>query len=130
MVLFHWILSVYLWYTILSRDVRPTQRVFEPELFWAFKALAEGKPEGKQEFIQFINNVLFFIPFGFLFPKRKWLWVLFSTVSFSCLIEATQFYFNLGWAEIDDVICNTVGALIGFWITLGVGKNVERDSKY
>lgn len=118
-----------LWYTVFSRDVRQTQRVFKPEFFWAFKALAAGRPEGKTESIQYINNILFFIPFGILFPKRKWLWVLVGALTFSCLIEVTQYCFNFGWAEIDDVICNVLGALIGFWIILVLEKHVKRDSE-
>ena len=30
------------------------------------------------------------------------------------VIEAVQYVFNLGWCEIDDVICNVLGAAIGF----------------
>ena len=36
----------------------------------------------------------------------------------SILIEATQYIFNLGWCEIDDVISNTAGAMIGFAIAV------------
>lgn len=32
----------------------------------------------------------------------------------STIIEATQYIFNLGWCELDDVITNTAGALFGF----------------
>lgn len=33
----------------------------------------------------------------------------------SALIEATQYMFALGECEFDDVISNTLGAMIGYW---------------
>lgn len=32
----------------------------------------------------------------------------------SVAIETTQYIFNLGWCELDDVISNIAGALVGF----------------
>ena len=100
--------------TLLKREPRVRARVFEPELFWAFRGWINGAPDGKQESIQYIQNVLFFIPFGFLFPWKKWKPVFMSAFMTSAVIEATQYIFNLGWCELDDVISNTAGALIGF----------------
>lgn len=102
------------WMTLLKREPRASTRVIEPELFWAFRGWLNGAPDGKQESIQYIQNVLFFIPFGFLFPCKKWKPVFMSALMTSIIIEATQYIFNLGWCELDDVISNTVGALIGF----------------
>lgn len=69
---------------------------------------------------QSIMNIAFFYPFGFLLScldmelikKRRWLIVLIAFV-FSLSIEALQYIFHLGYAEIDDVIHNTLGAFIG-----------------
>lgn len=116
-----WILiAVYcgflLWLTILSRQPRVGERVFKLELLWSYRAWAAGAPDGKTESIQNINNILVFIPFGVLFPGKRWKWLLVTAVLLSAGIEAVQYAFNLGWCEIDDVICNVLGALVGFGV--------------
>ena len=67
-------------------------------------------------------NILLFTPFGaalpHLLPPSKSIWkrVLLTGVAamlFSIVIEICQYVFSLGNAEADDVICNTLGALIG-----------------
>ena len=71
-------------------------------------------------FNQSIMNIAFFYPFGFLIggldvnflKKRKWIIEIFA-FAFSFCIESLQFIFHLGYAEIDDVIHNTLGAIIG-----------------
>lgn len=80
-----------------------------------------GADNGKIESFQYLQNIIFFIPFGFLFLWKKNLWIVVCEALFtSVLIEFTQYVFNLGWCEIDDVVSNTLGALIGFrlWIVL------------
>lgn len=91
-------------------------------MFWSFRDLLAGKSTGKTDTIQNINNILFFIPFGFLFPVKKWWKALFAGVCFSLIIEICQYVFALGLCELDDVISNSLGAMIGFWIWLGLTK--------
>lgn len=70
---------------------------------------------------------MFFIPFGILFPWKEKGWVLFiSALSLSIIIELTQFIFALGWCEIDDVITNTAGAMMGYWGYVVIRKNCMR----
>ena len=114
------------WMTLLKREPRVRARVIEPELFWAFRGWINGAPDGKQESIQYIQNVLFFIPFGFLFPWKKWKPVFMSAFMTSAVIEITQYIFNLGWCELDDVISNTAGALIGFGCYVIVHKLINK----
>lgn len=114
------------WMTLLKRKPRVRARVFEPELFWAFRGWINGAPDGRQESIQYIQNVLFFIPFGFLFPWKKWKPVFMTALMTSAIIEATQYIFNLGWCELDDVISNTAGALIGFGCYVIVQKLIYK----
>ena len=71
-------------------------------------------------FKQSIMNIAFFYPFGFLLcgldfkfiSERKWTIAIFAFV-FSFSIEILQLIFRLGYAEIDDVMHNTLGAIIG-----------------
>ncbi|WP_408070403.1 VanZ family protein [Butyrivibrio sp. JL13D10] len=71
----------------------------------------------------FIENIIMFIPMGMLLPAafkifRNPLICIVSCVIMSSLIEHTQFLFKLGFAEIDDVVTNTLGGAIG-WIIWG-----------
>ena len=95
---------------------------------------------------QFIGlNILLFVPFGYLqkklFGHKKGMWVIMQGMLFSLLIEVIQYSFCLGWFDIDDVICNTLGTCVGCvscvatnWLYLKVqahpvGKNQRnRDS--
>ena len=75
----------------------------------------------------FAGNLLAFIPFGYLLTEvTNWDWKYVGEVSavFSFLIEIAQFVFGSGVSEIDDVLLNTAGAMIGYF----VAKLVNRDS--
>ena len=72
---------------------------------------------------QILYNVLVFIPWGILLPalvqvKRKFRFVVLGTVGISLAIEVTQLVFKLGLFEFDDVIHNTLGAVIGYGVWL------------
>lgn len=58
------------WYTLLKREPRGAERVFKPELFWTIRTWIAGGFNGKVETIQYIQNILFFIPYGILFPWK------------------------------------------------------------
>jgi Glycopeptide antibiotics resistance protein len=70
--------------------------------------------------INIFGNILMFVPFGFLgivFPRLNNFWTLIlDFLSAIILIESLQYFTRLGVFDIDDVILNTVGAVIGFWI--------------
>lgn len=104
-----------LWITLFSRTPNG-KHIMELGLFWSYRLLLSGAPNGKKEVIQNMQNILFFIPFGTLIPSKKWKNVLIAAFSLSLSIEVLQYICCLGWAEIDDVLCNTLGAMIGFWV--------------
>jgi len=71
-----------------------------------------------------VGNVLLFIPFGFLFSllfervRRKikptsLLLTLITSMLLSSFIEMNQFLYTYRVANIDDVILNTLGGLLG-----------------
>ena len=70
--------------------------------------------------INIFGNILIFVPFGFLgivFPKLNQFWSLILDFLFAIIIlESFQYFTRLGVFDIDDVILNTVGVAIGFWI--------------
>ena len=66
-------------------------------------------------------NVLLFMPLGYLFPLSfskvdRWWKMLFLGFLFSLLIETVQLITRLGWFDASDLLHNTFGALIGYWI--------------
>ena len=76
---------------------------------------------GAGEFIRlFLGNIGWFVPFGFLLPmliKRKnMIFIMVTGMTFSFLIEAMQYIFYKGVAELDDFILNTLGVAIGYLI--------------
>ena len=108
------------WYTVLSRE--PSTSKADLRLFWAYRELFLNDPHWKADVIQNLSNILFFVPFGLLFPVKNWRTVLVISLVFAIVIEAIQYIGGFGLCELDDVVCNTLGALIGYWIWQGVMK--------
>lgn len=105
----------------------------EMRIMWAYRELFSGDPNWKRDLVQNIKNIVLFIPFGLLFPLRKWKIVLLSALLFSISIESIQYFMGLGLCELDDVICNTIGAMLGFgtWFLIQqmiISKKGMRDS--
>ena len=73
----------------------------------------------RHAFINLVGNVVMFIPLGFFQPYlmkflRKWYRTLFSTAVLILTIECIQYLTGLGSCDIDDVILNVAGAIIGY----------------
>lgn len=69
--------------------------------------------------INLYGNILMFVPIGFLFPfthqKRHTAWDIFFPALFSFCIEFIQ-YLTGRSADIDDIILNWIGGLLGYGI--------------
>ena len=66
-----------------------------------------------------ILNILLFIPLGYLSPScmnllDRWWKVMLTGLAVSFIIEVVQLLTRLGYADIDDLVNNTIGALIGY----------------
>ncbi len=67
-----------------------------------------------------VLNIILFIPLGYLIPewkkKRKaTIWTVgLISLGLSCTIEIIQLVTALGWCDVDDLICNVLGGLIGY----------------
>ena len=65
-------------------------------------------------------NIVMFMPCGFLVPlfvrRNKWWYVLLFGSLLSLVIELTQWAIGIGIFDIDDVILNSFGTMIGFGI--------------
>ncbi|QNL52035.1 VanZ family protein [Olivibacter sp. SDN3] len=75
-------------------------------------------------YLDLFGNIVMFIPYALFlyiaFNVRSYWVILFSAFSFSLFIESTQYFTGIGYADIDDLICNTLGALIGILVIDGV----------
>lgn len=67
----------------------------------------------------FLMKAFLFLPLGMCFPfilpcnqKQKIRDTFLATIQVSGVIEVSQFYFHLGCYEVNDVIMNSLGALI------------------
>lgn len=113
-----------LWETILSRQSSGIHQT-EMRLMWGLQEMIAGNPNWKQYALYWIENVLLFIPFGFLFPKNTLRLAMISGFLLSMGIEAVQYFGCLGLCELDDVICNTLGSLAGFLLAMVVQRMVS-----
>lgn len=70
--------------------------------------------------INVFGNIIMFAPFGFLgivFPKlNDFKTLIINFLSAIIIIESLQYFTRLGVFDIDDIILNTIGVAIGFWI--------------
>ncbi len=81
----------------------------------------------KNEYVEYYNyvlyyglNIVLFMPLGFLLPLiwpklNKMKSVLIAGISLSLLVEISQLL-NIRSTDIDDLIANTAGAILGFFI--------------
>jgi glycopeptide antibiotics resistance protein len=72
----------------------------------------------------FIENVIMFLPFGVLFPMkiRGFQSVTFCVAAglvFSMCLELAQLLTSRGHCQLDDVLTNTVGTLLGWLVWRG-----------
>lgn len=105
-----------LYATILTRSVVVSEAILTP--FATFTAALQ-QPELYREMLM---NIFLFFPLGLTLSNalpRKWhRWGRIALTTFvGCIlsagIEYTQYRYALGMAEVDDVICNTLGAFLG-----------------
>ena len=110
--------------TVIFRTPGETRHYdFHP--FWSY-----DRPE---LLIENIMNVMVFVPVGMIlgfriqdssFTIRKALLVALMGCSISVTIEALQFFFMRGFSEVDDVMHNTVGCIIGYILVQGLRSKV------
>lgn len=81
--------------------------------------------------INLLGNIAAFIPLGFFIPvifkkANKLSLIIIMTMLFSIIAELIQYVFIVGGLDIDDVILNTLGGIIGFIIyKFLISKNIK-----
>ena len=75
---------------------------------------------GTETFIvNILGNVLAFAPFGFFLPAlnkkyRKFFLTVFLCMLFSLAVEVVQLVLKVGVCDVDDILLNTVGGIVGY----------------
>ena len=71
-------------------------------------------------YLNLFGNILLFIPFSIIlitvFKMNRVNWIVLIAFLSSICIETLQYIFQVGFADIDDVILNLVGAITGCFI--------------
>ncbi|MHC1721679.1 MAG: VanZ family protein [Aminipila sp.] len=79
-----------------------------------------------------ILNIIMFVPFGMLLPLmnkrfKRVIWSASAGALFTILIETVQLIFNLGVFEVDDIVNNFAGAMIGYGFTMATLSVLHRE---
>lgn len=78
-----------------------------------------------------LGNIAIFIPFGLLLPivqKDKSKKIILYGLITSALIEIIQYVFALGSSDIDDLMLNTLGTVIGYLLYKIIHKKARADT--
>lgn len=112
-------IALVLWYTVLKRNT--ALHYAQTELLWSYRLWFQGNWKLG---LEILGNVAMFIPFGFLassvLGRRRAVCVIISAFLLSLCIEVLQLVLMRGLFEWDDVINNTLGALIGWLAYKGI----------
>ena len=109
---------IFLYVTLCNRSQTTYMRC-KLELFWSYKEVIFHK----NQFIlwQILWNILAFLPIGnaiyyLLGARRKLYKVVLYCCVFSLGIELSQLIFRIGLFEFDDILHNTLGAVVGYLV--------------
>lgn len=117
--LLSWYAYIVIGITMLSRSESPTRQV-SFELFRTFRNTFFAKK-------QICENVIMFVPYAvLLYMLAKSLrrgWKMFGIgVMSSLLIEVMQWVTQTGCFEVDDILTNTMGMMIGYGICVVIDR--------
>lgn len=87
--------------------------------------------------INIVGNMLAFVPFGFFVPlvnseHKNVLRVGLLSMVFSAIVEVVQLVSKVGSFDVDDIILNTLGGLVGaliYYIIDGISRYKRRSSR-
>lgn len=99
-----------------GKSIRMYIRYFDKFPFW-------------NGFANLVGNILVFIPYGFLLPKAysrcgKWWRVFYCAAGLVMGIELFQLFSAFGAFDVDDILLNVTGAMIGYGI-FAVLRNIK-----
>ena len=117
-------IAAVLWITLCSRIGEGHRGFLLP--FHSYVEILKGN---RQFLLENIGNVILFIPLGVALKCSGVRDVKKTGFLVSLLIEVLQFTFALGTFECDDLIHNTLGAVIGAWCVGKIGGEIKLGSQ-
>lgn len=92
--------------------------------------------------VNLLGNIIAFVPFGLFFPilsrpNRSFFKVSLISFEVSFLVEALQLLTRVGSCDVDDVILNTLGGMLGYlgfkmiwqWKDKGFGNETKKGGQ-
>lgn len=117
---------IFLMYIYLALNVAGTGTIWDIGQHSGFIRINEINliPFRSDGIMTYILNIIMFMPLGFLLPFiwedfRNLVKVLYTGFLFSLAIEISQLFNNRA-TDIDDLIMNTLGAILGYFVYIGV----------
>ena len=94
----------------------------EIERFWKYR-----RELGMHSFHNLAGNILGFVPAGFFIPmlwknKRGFFFTICVTFQMSLLVEILQLIFRVGSFDVDDLLLNTFGGMLGYLLLILLKK--------
>lgn len=126
-ILFGIYLAILFRLTLISR-IGTNHRAFLPP-FWSVKEALGGY---MRPLLWDAENIALFVPLGFFLRHQLRLrdrWTLLCGMLLSLTIETCQWLFYLGDFEIDDLIDNSLGTLLGLLIAKTVLRLLQSESR-
>lgn len=118
-----------LFYVTLGFRQPSLEHKYNLVLFWSYEEILFQK----NRFLLWENmaNILAFLPLGmflqeFAGSKMKCYYAALAGMALSILIEAAQLVFRLGLCELDDVVHNTLGTVLGYAAARLIQKIVKK----
>ena len=121
---FRWRDMTFLWYQLQKNLGNSVNLMNQLQLgnFIPFKSISSNiQSLSSHDLINLVGNIAVFIPFGMflvLLSKNKrmsFIRVLTRSLSVSLCLECLQVVFSIGILDVDDLILNTSGGLLGYF---------------
>lgn len=112
-------LMLYLVYTFLLTTISRRAGSSYRTILIPLKAWWQIFKGSKAKLKEVFYNICLLTPLGALVPpllkyRCRWKDILFLAFLYTMAVECTQFLFKLGYFEIDDILHNCLGAVIGY----------------
>lgn len=87
--------------------------------------------------VNIFGNIAAFVPFGFILPLleskyRRLIYTTFLSFIFSLCAEALQLFLKVGIFDVDDIMMNTLGGILGylsFLLLFGIYQTFHRKKR-
>ena len=99
----------------------------EIERFWKYRGEL-----GIHSFYNLAGNILIFMPAGFFIPilwkhRRGFVFTTCVTLGMSMLVEMLQLILRVGSFDVDDLILNTLGGILGYLLLILIEKRRHHE---